>query len=135
MKAIFEFVSQILPSIFCVLALMVLTLQYIKTKDKDWLYFIASVGFYIVGEFCAIFFDRIISLPIDMLFYSGFYISIFLYLKKKKKSLLRNPSWKSNSKNDLVMLLIVDFLIISLVAFLIFFVLTEKPPTLRSIIK
>lgn len=121
MKTLFEFATQILPLIACILAIIVLTKQYIETKDKDWLYFIASIGFYIVGEFCINFFDGIINLPIDMLFYFGFYISIFLYLKKKKKGLLNNPSWNNNSQNGLFIFFIVDFFIILLVAFLIFF--------------
>ncbi len=121
MEVVFKFITEILPSMLCILAIIFLIVQYYKDRDNDWSYFIISALFYILAEFSINVLDEIINLNIDIIFYICFYATIFLYLKNRKKGLLKNPSWNKSSQKDLFMLLIIDFFTLTLVAFLVFY--------------
>jgi hypothetical protein len=62
-----------------------------------------------------------INMPIDSIFYCSFYLSIFLYLKQRTRNLIKNPTLGGNIKLITWALLTIDFLIVSIFSYLIFY--------------
>ena len=110
-----------MPLVACIVAIVVFSLRFKKTKENDWLYFIAAFCFYAIGEFLIYQFGSSIIFPFDILFYIFFYITIILYLESKQKRLIKKHQHEQNSLVKSIISLIIDFLTIILFSFVIFY--------------
>jgi len=105
----------------CVVILIFLIWRYKKTKDKELLYFIAADSFYILGEFSCDIFGNLSDFPIDFIFFFLFYFCVFLFFKHRTKSLLKNPIATENSDIKTWVLIVIDYIIIAIFSFVVYF--------------
>lgn len=105
----------------CVFTLIFLFWCYRRNRDKEFLYFISADILYILGSLCFDIISQPMNMPIDFIFYCSFYFAIFLYLKQRTKNLIKSPALWGNIKLITWTLLTIDFLIISIFSYLIFY--------------
>lgn len=105
----------------CVFTLIFLFWCYHRNRDKEFLYFISADIFYILGSLCFDIISQPMNIPIDSIFYCSFYFSIFLYLKRRTRNLIKNPTLGGNIKLTTLALLTIDFFIVSIFSYLIFY--------------
>lgn len=122
-----QFIAKGVPSIFCLLAMVLMIFKYQKTKDKEWLLFATAPLFYILGELSINILNYKTNLPLDLIFYSFFYYFVFLFLRRRKNSLIKNLEVTKNYIKNQQFLLIMDFITIFIVSFLLFYSFEWKP--------
>lgn len=111
-----------LPLIVCTVAITAFLLQYKKTREVDWLYFIAAFGFYGLGEIVTNIFENFVIFPFDVIFYALFYIAIILYFRNMQKGLIKKYQQKKDfSLKRSGILLTVDLIAIMLFSFVVFY--------------
>lgn len=116
-----DLIAQDYTLFVCVFILVFLLWSYHRNGDKDLLYFISADVSYILGSLC---FDTVswsTDMPVDSPFYCLFYISILLYLKHRTRDLVRHPTPGENIKLITLPLLMIDFAIIAVFSYLVFY--------------
>ncbi len=116
-----KLITQDYTLFICVLTLIFFLWRYHRDRDREFLYFISADIFYILGSLCFDIISKPMNIPIDSIFYGLFYFSIFLYLKQRTKNLIKNPTLGGNIKLITWELPTIDFLIVSVFSYLIFY--------------
>lgn len=104
----------------CLLSILVLLLFYRKTRDKDLIYFTLAGTFYLLGEVCFDTTTGFDNIPIDFIFFSPFYLFLFLFLKRRTKNLLKNPDRIKNIRMKIWTLIAVEYCIVAVISYLLF---------------
>jgi len=121
----FEFNEQLIfqagPSIVCVIALTIILFKYFKSRDSEWMLLSFSVIFYLLGEISTNFIDGIFSLPVDAIFYIGFYVFAILFIFERSKGLIKNFTLRHGAKVLTSFVLTFVFFIIMILSYIIFF--------------
>lgn len=116
-----KLIAQDYTLFICVFTLIFLFWCYHRNRDKEFLYFISADILYILGSLCFDIISQPMNMPIDSIFYCAFYFSIFLYLKQRTKNLIKNPIQGGNIKLITRALLTIDFLIVLIFSYLVFY--------------
>ncbi len=121
----FEFNEQLIfqagPSIVCFIALTIILFQYFKSRDSEWMLLSLSVIFYLLGEISTYFIDDIFKLPVDAVFYVGFYVFAILFIFKRSKGLIKNYTLRHGAKVLTSLVLTFVFFIMLILSYIIFF--------------
>ncbi|MDP4152254.1 MAG: GGDEF domain-containing protein [Bacillota bacterium] len=105
----------------CVITLIILLWHFNRSKDYDMKYFIFADISFIIGEITYDVISIPFNVPADTVFFILFYLCLFLFLKNRNKSLFKNPAFKSSPVNKMTLLLVIDFLITGIIAYIIYY--------------
>ena len=113
----------------CVPLLVFLLWNYCKTKDKELIFFILADVFYLLGEICWYILHSVWGIPVDFIFFLLFYCFMFLYLRRRTKTLLKNPMATQNTEIITWILISLDFIIIAVISYLIYYFFDRASPS------